>query len=187
MCCLSKAARDHLEIKQNLQIYSVFLSYKSFKRVRLQWEESSVAIPCHPPLPSPSAFCCSRSSLETVRSDNDDVHENVAEKWTSHPLKVFCDYPKSPCYLKEENFWNWKEGTAPEFRQRWYNLSPCCFRSQVQGCAGKAKKLTKKDDACAELLVCSLNPLLFWRSRCRRRCNFERSYCTFWDECIKLN
>ena len=106
MCCLSKAARDHLEIKQNLQIYSIILSYMSFKRVRLQWEESSVAIPCHPPVPSPFTFCCSRSSLETVRSDNDDVHENVAEKWTSHPLKIFCDYPKSPCYLKEENFWN---------------------------------------------------------------------------------
>ena len=45
MCCLSKAARDHLEIKQNLQIYSIILSYMSFKRVRLQWEESSVAIP----------------------------------------------------------------------------------------------------------------------------------------------
>ena len=52
-------------------------------------------------------------------------------------------------------------GTAPEFRQRWYNLSPCCFRSQVEGCAGKAKRLTKKHDARAELLVCSLNPLLF--------------------------
>ena len=45
MCCLSKAARDHLEIKQNLQIYSIILSYMSFKRVRLQWEESSVVIP----------------------------------------------------------------------------------------------------------------------------------------------
>ena len=78
-------------------------------------------------------------------------------------------------------------GTAPEFRQRWYNLSPCCFRSQVQGCARNAKRLTKKHDARAELLVCSLNPLLFWRSLCRRRCNFVMSYCKFCGECIKLN
>ena len=36
-------------------------------------------------------------------------------------------------------------------------------------------------------LLIKLNPLLFWRSRCRRRCNFVRSYCNFCGECIKLN
>ena len=36
-------------------------------------------------------------------------------------------------------------------------------------------------------LLIKLNPLLFWRSRCRRRCNFVMSYCNFCGECIKLN
>ena len=53
-------------------------------------------------------------------SDNGNVHENVAEKWTSQPFKIYLDYPKSPCYLKEENFgWSWREWTVPKFRQRW--------------------------------------------------------------------
>ena len=40
--------------------------------------------------------------------------------------------------------------------------------------AGTAKKCTKKRDAPAKLLFCSLNLLLFWRSRCRRRRSFLR-------------
>ena len=36
--------------------------------------------------------------IGTLRSDNGDVHENVAEKQTSHPFKIFRDYPNSPCY-----------------------------------------------------------------------------------------
>ena len=42
-----------------------------------------------------------------------------------------------------------------------------------------AKKCTKKRDARAELLFCSLNLLLFWRSRCRRRRSFARSLITW--------
>ena len=42
-------------------------------------------------------------------------------------------------------------------------------------CAGMTKKCTKKRDARAELLFCSLNLLLFWRSPCRRRRSFVRS------------
>ena len=42
--------------------------------------------------------------LGTLRSDNDDVHENVHEKWTSHPFTFFRDYPKSPSYLKRREF-----------------------------------------------------------------------------------
>ena len=35
---------------------------------------------------------------------------------TPHRFKPFHDYPKSPSYLKEENFgWSRREGTAPEF------------------------------------------------------------------------
>ena len=49
MCCLSKAARDHLEIKQNLQIYPIILSYMSFEGVRLQLGRKFC---CHPLSPS---------------------------------------------------------------------------------------------------------------------------------------
>ena len=42
--------------------------------------------------------------IGTLRSDNGDVHENVAEKQTSHHFKLFRDYPNSPCYLKEGDF-----------------------------------------------------------------------------------
>ena len=58
--------------------------------------------------------------LGTLRSDNGDVHENVAEKQTSHHFKLFRDYPNSPCYLKEGDFgWSWREGNALKFGQRW--------------------------------------------------------------------
>ena len=40
-------------------------------------------------------------TIGTLRSDNGDVHENVAAKYTLHSLKLFRDYPKSPCYLKK--------------------------------------------------------------------------------------
>ena len=56
----------------------------------------------------------------TLRSDNGDFHENVAEKQTSHHFKLFRDYPNSPCYLKEGDFgWSWREGNALKFGQRW--------------------------------------------------------------------
>ena len=42
--------------------------------------------------------------LGTLRSYNGDVHGNVAEQETSHPFKLFRDYPNSPCYLKDGNF-----------------------------------------------------------------------------------
>ena len=32
-----------------------------------------------------------------LRSDNRDVHENVAKKQTSHHFKLFRDYPNSSC------------------------------------------------------------------------------------------
>ena len=41
--------------------------------------------------------------LGTLRSNNGEVHENVAEKWTSHPFTFFRDYFKWPSYLKEKN------------------------------------------------------------------------------------
>ena len=37
-----------------------------------------------------------------------------------------------------------------------------------RSCAGTAKKWTKKRDARAALLFCSLNLLLFWRFRCQK-------------------
>ena len=33
-------------------------------------------------------------ALETLRPDNGDVHENVAEKFTSHPFTFFAIIPK---------------------------------------------------------------------------------------------
>ena len=48
----------------------------------------------------------------TLRSANGDVHENVAEKQTSHHSKLFRDYPNSiGC--------SWREGNALKFGQRW--------------------------------------------------------------------
>ena len=34
--------------------------------------------------------------IGTLRSDNGDVHENVAEKENSYHFKLFRDYPNSP-------------------------------------------------------------------------------------------
>ena len=45
-----------------------------------------------------------RKTIGTLRSDNGDVHGNVAEKQTSHHFKLSRDYPNSPCYLKEGDF-----------------------------------------------------------------------------------
>ena len=42
--------------------------------------------------------------IGTLRSDNGDVHENVAEKQNLHHFKLFRDSPNSPCYLKEVDF-----------------------------------------------------------------------------------
>ena len=61
-----------------------------------------------------------RWKIGTLRSDNGDVHENVAKKQTSHHFKLFRDYPNSACYLKEGGFgWSWRERNALKFRQRW--------------------------------------------------------------------
>ena len=46
---------------------------------------------------------CPPVALETLRPDNGDVHENVAEKLTSHPFTLFRDYSKGLSYLKEGN------------------------------------------------------------------------------------
>ena len=42
--------------------------------------------------------------LGTLRSDNGDVHENFAEKQTSHHFKLFRDNLNSSCYSKEGDF-----------------------------------------------------------------------------------
>ena len=58
--------------------------------------------------------------VRTLRSNNGDVHENVAEKQTLHQFKLFRIYPNSPCYLKEVDFGlSWREGNALKFVQRW--------------------------------------------------------------------
>ena len=53
-------------------------------------------------------------TVETLRSDDGDANENVAEKLTSRPLKPLRDYSKSPSHLKKGNFcWSWREGPYP--------------------------------------------------------------------------
>ena len=42
--------------------------------------------------------------IGTLRSENGDVHENVAEKQTSPHFNLFRDYPSSPC-CKRRGFW----------------------------------------------------------------------------------
>ena len=44
-----------------------------------------------------------QATIGTLRSDNGDFHENLAEKLTPHPFKPFRGYFKSPSYLKEGN------------------------------------------------------------------------------------
>ena len=48
-----------------------------------------------------------------LRNYDGDVNKNLAGKKTPHPFKPFCDYPKSPSYLKEGNLSrSGREGTA---------------------------------------------------------------------------
>ena len=108
-----------------------------------------------------------RKTIGTLRSDNGDVHENVAEKQTSHHFKLFHDYPNSPCYFKRGGFWlKLREGNALKFGQRWQILSPCRSRSQVdlkfghfmsQLCS-EGKEMYKK--AC-RVVVLLIKPIVF--------------------------
>ena len=43
--------------------------------------------------------------IGTLRSDNGDVHENVAEKYTSHPFKLFSRLSQFALVLKRRKFW----------------------------------------------------------------------------------
>ena len=124
----------------------------------------------------------SQKLVGTLRSDNGDVH--VAEKQTSHHFKLFCDYPNSPCYSKKGNFcWIWREGNALKFGQRWQNLSPCRSRYQVNLKFGhftsylcsESKEMCKKAWCTYRVVVLLINPIVFWRSRCRHRGGFVRS------------
>ena len=125
--------------------------------------------------------------IATLRSDNGDVHENVAEKQNSHHFKLFRDYPNSPCYLKEGNFsGSWREGNALKFGQRWKNLSPCRSLSLVNLKFGHftpslcrdGKKMYKKAWCTCRGVVFLIKPIVFWRSRCRRRRGFVKSLMT---------
>ena len=105
--------------------------------------------------------------LGTLRSDNDDVHENVHEKWTSHPFTFFRDYPKSPSYLKRREFrLEMKRGECARLKTEMVEFLGLPFPSSsklklwsfhVVVVQGRHPKCTKKRDARAELLFCSLN------------------------------
>ena len=68
-----------------------------------------------------------------------------------------------------------KRGDRVRFQREKVKFITLPFPFSRCSCAGMAKKCTKKRDARVELLFCSLNLLLFWRSRCRRRRSFVRS------------
>ena len=73
--------------------------------------------------------------IGTLRSDNSDVHENVAEKQSSLYFKLFRDYPSSPHHLKEGDFgWSWREGNVLKFGQRWHRFIalPFLFPSKLK-------------------------------------------------------
>ena len=83
-----------------------------------------------------------RETLGTLRSDNGDTNENVAEK--SGPMKLFPRrYTKSLIYLEVGNLgWSWREGTASEFRERW--LSPrLAHKSSFWARSASERKLAK--------------------------------------------
>ena len=83
-----------------------------------------------------------RETLGTLRSDNGDTNENVAEK--SGPMKLFPRrYTKSPIYLEVGKLgWSWREGTASELTERW--LSPrLAHKSSFWARSASERKLAK--------------------------------------------
>ena len=77
--------------------------------------------------------------------------------------------------LKRREFWlEIKRGKRARVQTEMVEFItlPFLFSSKRRSLAGTAKKCTKKRDARAELLFCSLNLLLLWRSPCRRRRSF---------------
>ena len=91
--------------------------------------------------------------MPTATEYNSDVHENIPEKYTSHPF-------------------TFSGAIIPEMVE--FIGLPFPFSSKLKIWsfparrikAGTATKCTKKRDVRADLLFCSLNLLLFWRS-CR--------------------
>ena len=73
----------------------------------------------------------------------------------------------------------WKDAKSI-FQRRFHGCHRCrIVRSLTYTIMHELQRIVqKKCDARAELLFCSLNLLLFWRSRCRRRRSFVRSLFT---------
>ena len=92
--CISESTKNRAH--KNFSLASVVggnhSKYFRMKEIRIAFKERRIFGGRFSPL------------LGTLRSDNDDVHENVHEKWTSHPFTFFRDYPKSPSYLKRREF-----------------------------------------------------------------------------------
>ena len=85
-------------------------------------------------------------------------------------FKLFRDYPNSPCCLKDREFWlELKRGDRTRVQTEMVIFIALVISRR--SCAGT---YIKERDARAELLFCSLNLLLFWRSHCRRRRSFVR-------------
>ena len=117
-------------------------------------------------------FSTCNKGIGTLRSDTGKANENVTEKLTSRSLKLFRRYTKSPIYFKIRKLgWNWREGTAFEFRESITLPFPLSSQLKIWSfhvvvVAGTAEKCTKKR---AELSFFS------FRFPRRRRRNFLRS------------
>lgn len=75
--------------------------------------------------------------LGTLRADNGDANENVAEKWIFHPFKLFRDCFNSHSYKKKENLIGAAErGTRPKRQTEMveFNISSCrsCFQVNLK-------------------------------------------------------
>ena len=143
-----------------------------------------------PPRSAKNSSGTTYSDETKLRNYDGDVNKNLAGKKTPHPFKPFCDYPKSPSYLKEGNLsWSWREGTALARVQTEtveFITSPFLFSRKLkillfhvaveQGCM--AKKRTKRVMQLTELLFCQLNLLFIWRCHCCCCRSFVRSLLT---------
>ena len=90
---------------------------------------------------------------------------------------LFALIPGHPVTWKERSSVGTEEGGPRPISEREseiYRLAVPVLKS-TQNLVISRCSCTKKRVARAELLFCSLNLLLFWRSRCRRRCSFVRS------------
>ena len=99
-------------------------------------------------------------------------------------FKLFRDYPNSPCYLKEREFWpELKRAEHAQVRTEMVKFIalPFPLPSKFQICSFHAvavqwrQRNVKKAWCTCRVVVLLIKPIVFLRSRCRRRRGFARS------------